>query len=261
MEHASAPHVCMPVIMTARKILTHVILPAACYCDHIYDIHVDGNIKLHDVLKTLLYAPYKPPEETLCLLADITPRDITGITQRLSILGQILRSGDTQLLQQNSKSKLQKRFSSYLIQLNGRGASFSSLTLEDLKASRVKKCSKSIWERRWTQFYKKNNSADGLLYTFPTKHFLTSTLPLHEKSQTISKVVSVLTGHAKLAVHQYKLGHTYSPTCVCLKEDETICHYIFNCKIYNDTRKALQISPTKITITSLIEYIERTNRL
>ena len=63
-------------IMTAKKILTHVILPAVCYCDHNYDI--DGNIKLHDVLKTLLHASYKPPEETLCLLADISlesPKD------------------------------------------------------------------------------------------------------------------------------------------------------------------------------------------
>ena len=83
-------------------------------------------------------------------------------------------------------------------------------------------------------------------------------IPLYPNPKLVGILCSLLSGHTKLQVHLYKLKLTFSPTCICLKDDETPHHYIFDCPDFINTRNICQ--PILGNWHSLLSYIEMTKR-
>ena len=91
------------------------------------------------------------------------------------------------------------------------------------------------------------------------------------------EMMQVLTGHSRLNHFQKKLGNSTSTNCDGCNEEETIDHFIFNCKKYDKERQILKqsamenkilfpfplaiITTSKSLFDAMSKYIKTTRRL
>ena len=76
----------------------------------------------------------------------------------------------------------------------------------------------------------------------------------------VGVALSLVSGHCDLQLHRYKLGLTYSPTCLCLTEDESAGHFVLRCPLYRERRAQSGISAVNLTIEKVISFIQLTGR-
>lgn len=244
---------------TTRKILTTVMLPGAFYASHLWDIK--NELKIYNVVKEMMHVPYNPPEELLLMLAGITPLLIGDISKRLSVLKQLISNKDTICITENTKSPLQKLFVADMVKLKGRGTEIDKLTTKDLRNSEIRKCTSKERSRKWETFLKLQSGSDGLAYHLEPNFLIKNPLPLNMDPKLLGKACSLFSGHCNLNLHRYRLGLSFSPTCVCLQEDETVSHHLFRCPNYASLREKLDISQRSLCIQQVIQYCTSTNRL
>lgn len=106
-----------------------------------------------------------------------------------------------------------------------------SVILRKLRCS-----SKAKWEREWAETTK------GVITKefFPTvQHRLSIKLP-HSTNLT-----TMLTGHGKLMSYYHRLNLAPSATCTCAEGDQTVDHFLWECRELNNERDALKKSITE----------------
>ena len=255
-------HIGAGLSMTAcRKILNTVVIPKACYCGHLWDLNSD--ISLYTFLKDLLRVPYKPPGELLYKLAGVLPLDIRYRYNRLSTLRQLIATTDIETLQNNVKSRLYLSFLTDVKSLCGRKSGFGDLSVNELKRTRLKKHCEEQWHKRWiaTTSTLQDDTVLGILpQHYFEKHDAIRKLEV-STPRLVGAALSLVSGHCDLQLHRYKLGLTYSPTCLCLTEDESAAHFVMRCPLYRERRVQSGIMDGELTLDKVIFFIQLTNRL
>ena len=116
-------------------------------------------------------------------------------------------------------------------------------------------------DRRWRTFLNLQNGTDGLAYHLDPDHLLSDPIPLNLNRVLLGKICSLFSGHCNLQSHKYKLGLTFTPTCVCLEEDETVYHHLFYCAIYNNLRHVTGINQQHPSTNQIIRFCKGADRL
>ena len=246
-------------IITTRKILSSVIIPKICYLGFLWD--KKNCISLYRALKDMLRVPYRPPGEHLHVFARIKPISLLYESQRLTLMRQLIINKSALTLVQYDKSLV-------YITLNASSRKFlgvRQLNSVDLKSSNFKKSTinKYItkkWKETYNNYSKFSGTSYGLLLYVQDKATLidSNPIPIQAAPRLVGNLCALLTGHTRLQLHTYRLGLTYSPTCVCLSEDETSQHYVFECELYKHVRN--KTSPSVNDWYSIIDYIKATER-
>ena len=148
-----------------------------------------------------------------------------------------------------------------MVKLKGRGTEIDKLTTKDLRNSEIRKCTSKERSRKWETFLKLQSGSDGLAYHLEPNFLIKNPLPLNMDPKLLGKACSLFSGHCNLNLHRYRLGLSFSPTCVCLQEDETVSHHLFRCPNYASLREKLDISQRSLCIQQVIQYCTSTNRL
>ena len=242
-----------------KKILISVILPAVLHGSHLWDPNI--SISIYTQIKEILRIPYNPPAEALFKAADITPTEITQMLCRINIVKQLASSGNLNTVADKNKSKLYKLFLSDIKKFGGRNSTFEALDYINLKPTSFKNFRRQETARKWSSFIESKQGYDGLYYLLSPESLRNCSVPMSDSPRTVGAVASLFTGHCNLQLHKYKLGMTYTPTCACLHEDESVKHHVFSCGLYNRLRTRLNLSEDTFTVSKLVEFSRETNCL
>ena len=100
------------------------------------------------------------------------------------------------------------------------------------------------------------STTDGLLYLFSDCKLIWNEqrIPLCTDPRLLGQLCGLLTGHANLQLHRYRLGLTFSPTCICLGGDESPQHFLFECETYREIRE--KFPPSLNNWNSIIYYLK-----
>ena len=239
-----------------RTILNTAILPKVLYNAFIWDINEE--ISLHTCLKDLLGAPFNPTTETLHKLAN-TPTIHIRYTNDILNLCRLAIEGETinNILCQD-KSALQKKIRSHIIKVMGRHFTESPLQAVDFKKSKIKKLMKEEDTRAWTSHMRQGHNSEGLLGQLAVTHLIKKPIPMSLPREITGQLCSLMTGQTKLQAFLYKVRQTYTPTCSCLMEDETVFHFLNKCQNYICLRDIIDLD--QADHMSLISYIEQSGR-
>ena len=249
-------------MLATRKLLTTVIISKACYCAHLWDLNKE--ISMYNYLKETLRMSFKPPTEVVHRFANVQPMNIRYRHDRLSTIKQLMNTDNLDLLKSCSRSKLYTTFLSDIKALKDRQINMDNITLKDLNKTSIKRHCNATWKRRW-EVYIRNNSqgTEGLLEELAgdisgkdiVREFL------HIEPLTVGRALSLVAGHCNLLLHRYKLGLTYSPTCLCLEEDESPRHFVKHCTLFSNSMMLCNILPdTPISLSSIIDFIIQTGK-
>ena len=236
------------------RILRMAIIPAACYNSHLWDYN--NKLSVYGCLKESLRAPFNPPAEFLHLFTEIPQTAVRHSALRLSLVRQLLKGetwrGDLLLRKGPLVSALKADLASFL------GRSQSSNIQFDMfsKGARVKFMSiKKL--SSWNAFVSRNGASLGMMGFLPVGHLSHSPIPLGYPPRVVGALCSLVTGHCMLQEHVYKLGLSFTPTCVCLTGDESVAHFLFDCPLYVNLRKELVLTEW----SSVCRYVTDSGRL
>ena len=222
--------------IATRKILNTVIIPKAYYNSFIWD--ENHTLSVHYCMKDLLGTSLNPPTEALHQISriptgrDLASRDIYNYCRMAA--GSLMLA----TMLEYTRSKLQKRVQSHIVKIKGRNFSDNPLTSEDFRKSIIHRKLREDRQQRWKTSLEIGNCGTGLLVDLRTDHLEKHPFPLDIPRKETSILTGVLTGHINLQCHLYRIGITFSPTCICLQEDETVQHYLYNCSLYTHLRTA-----------------------
>ena len=217
----------------------------------------------------MLRIPYNPSSELIHAISSVIPVDLINRRKRLSTLRQLVITDNTDILRYNIRSSLYTQILTDVKALCGRKTSFDNITQGSLKKGKLSSYIAKETCRRWTSFTlksKHDSSTETLLPLWSDSFIQTDTLQLLRdqkvSNRTAGFLFSLVSGQCNLQLFQYKIGVTYSPTCVCLEEDETPCHYLFRCPLYSASRLACCITPdTRLhDLGRVTKYIQETRR-
>ena len=202
--------------------------------------------------------PFNPPTDTIMTIANITPPEIRNLFDILNLCR--LASADKTLEQilTHTRSKLQTRIRCSIVSLHGRQVKAEKLTPQDFKKSQIARHITTKRYSRWKTHLQQGYNQEGLLGHLPPEHLISNPTPLSLPRGKVTLLSSLFTGHIKLQSHMYKLNLTFTPTCTCLEEDETVHHFLYTCKNYENLR--MQIYPDPSDYSTIIEYTEATHR-
>lgn len=225
---------------------------------HIWDS--SNHVSLYDILKDALHVPYKPPAEALHVFIGLPPIRHLYTKSRLNLINQLSRSQTN--IEEFSLSALYK----LLVSEGNRFIGIRSSKLDmveyvsQAKPSNIHKYIHKSWEDSWRNFCVQFSQPGSLLQllTNPIDLLNKRRLPLQANSMLVGQLCSLLTGHTRLQLHKYKLGHTFSPTCICLRGDETPLHFIQECVTYQIARS--ESKPTTDNWGSIIDFLRLTKR-
>lgn len=242
---------------TTRVILLTVIVPKALHNAYIWDPNCE--VTLHSCLKDLLGAPFNPSTLTLHKMANVPPPEVKNDADIFSLCRLATKDATLYNILIQTKSSLQKKIKCCIVKLLGRHFEETEIDTKQFKRGKIKKALKekadSMWQTHLTQGY----NGEGLLSYVVSNYLDQSPIPLTLPRKLTGQLCSMLTGQAKLPAYQYKIAQTYSPTCSCKTEDETVHHYLFNCPNFYHLRKRTELDTTTNMI-SLISYIVESER-
>lgn len=190
------------------------------------------------MLKDLLHTPYSPPAECLHVFANVLPMHIYYKKMRLALIKQLLYI-DCTSIHGKQKSvlslKLKTEMANYL---GNRNWQPEDIIINTFTKSKINKHIANTWKSSFARFCKRNGASDGLMNMITDPHTLLSTnrIPLHCQPKFVGGLCALLTGHARLQQHLYRLKLTYSPVCVCLGGDESPYHFLFECELNRAAR-------------------------
>ena len=179
---------------------------------------------------------------------------------RLQLVKQLLLTKGN--LSEYSKSPLTKLMVSEAAKyLQVRNPMLCKDDAKSFSGSMIKSHIHRLWETSWQNFCKYTNQSDGLLYHLnDCKLVLTKQrVPLHTIPRLLGQLCSLLTGHANLELHRYKLGLLYSPTCICLVGDKSPLHFLFEWETYSTVTEIYQ--PTLENWNTILDFLKNTKRI
>ena len=179
------------------------------------------------------------------------------------MLRQLITCNNTNILHSHNRSNLNQ-----ILKIDG--AKFLGLRLIDnftvLSANsfsryKIKAYITTKWKESWCNYMRSSGNTDGLLSFIenPTDLIDKSSIPLNNPAKLVGSLCALLTGHTRLQLHTYKLKLTFSPTCICLEEDESPYHFVFTCKLYSIPRSCSM--PSLDDWHSILSYIMSTGKL
>jgi hypothetical protein len=227
----------------AKKIFTTVILAKALHNAFIWD--PEGKVPIHKYMKDVLGASLNPPTESLYRILDLYPQTIRNQPQLFSICRMTILDGSIKSILERPERSLHQNIRSCLGKLLGRQFQVNELSLKSFTKTAIKNLLKSETLNRWITNLRCGLNSTGLLGLLKYNHLQENPYPLHITRHESNILVGLLTGHTALQYHLYDLGLTYTPTCTCLEDDETVHHYLFDCKNYQYLRKRIKLDPTK----------------
>lgn len=240
----------------ARTILNTAILPKVLYNAYIWDINEE--MSLHTCLKDLLGAPFNPSTETLHKLANTQTIHIRYANDILNLCRLAIEGSTINNILSQEKSTLQKKIRCYIVKLLGRHFTESPLQAADFKKSKVQKLLKEESTRSWATHMRQGHNSEGLLSQLEVTHLDHKPIPMCLPREITGQLCSLMTGQTKLQAFLYKLKQTYTPTCSCLMEDETVFHFINKCPNYRFLRDNIELDTADHM--SIISYIEQSGR-
>ena len=240
-------------ITASKRILTLAIIPKALYLAFIWD--TKEKLSLYKILKSMLNVPFHPPTQTLHTLSGIKPIPLQYLQGRLALIKQLLAYSNDNI-GQYPRSNLTKLFQSDIYKLNR--ASKSAEPIQLTKPS-IKRHLLNTWVNHWKRFCLTQGASNGLLYSMQDpSQLILKPIPTDCHPKTFGSLCALLSGHTRLQLHTYNLGLTYSPTCICLLEDETPHHFLHVCPCYEPIRKLHK--PTLGEWDNIVQYLEATGR-
>ena len=242
---------------TARKILTHAILPKALYAAALWD--TASRVSITQCITFILGAHFNPPGEALHKIINIPPITLLYSKERLSIMRGLAKYGYTNIISSTHKSTISKNFLSDLKKVVDRRTQVNDIQPEDLSKRIVDKAIQSHWTKRWKTQVQQGICPYGLLSQLPTTHLVDYPVPLELDRKSLGPLCDLLTGHSRLQLFQYRIQQSYTPTCACLQDDETPEHYLHHCADYAFIRETT--NPTLDQWKNIIHYNMLTRRL
>ena len=128
-----------------------------------------------------------------------------------------------------------------------------------LAAARLKMHLRMLVTRSWKAFLTRYDSSLGLLHFLPDNRLLDNPIPLSLPRRTIGALCSLLSGHCGLLSNAYVIGRSFSPTCVCLRADESVAHYLFECPLFTNLRVVVDLDP--LCWASMADFLQKSARL
>ena len=216
-------------IASSLRILNTVVLPKACYLAHLWDFN--DKISIHSILKDILRAPFNPPSELLHVVAQVPPMKLRHTQLRLTTLKQLILSNNFQI-QDNPKSKLTLSLKTEVAKLLGirTVTENTQIATTRLSRSQILNYITKLWKRIWNLTCICSGPTDNLLCKMgnPDALLTHNKVPLDRNPKITGSLCALLSGHSRLQAHLYRLGQTFSPTCICLGGDETPSHYVLS---------------------------------
>ena len=210
----------------------------------------------------MLRVPYNPPLEQLHIYAQTKPLPIQYTILRLGLVSQLISSQHNLELQTYPNSKLSRLILADITKFTKTRNLSQPLQLEkcDFTKSKIHNYGNKLWQDQWVRYCRNNDTSYGLLHLIKDKTSLITNnpVPISQHPRLVGSICALLSGHTRLQLHTYKLKLTYSPTCICLAEDETSEHYVVKCKLYDTLRQSKQ--PSIEDWDSIISFIESTGR-
>ena len=239
-----------------KTILNTVIIPKVFHNAFLWDSN--SSMSLHCCLKDLLGVPFNPATDTLHKLADIPTLPIKYKADVFNLCRLAARDSILCSILHQTKSNIQKTIRSCLVKLLGRHFDSQNIRPDHFKRSNIKEILKSEALASWKTHMQQGHNGEGLLSQLEITHLDNSPIPLTLPRHITGQLCAVLTGHAKLQAFLYKIQYTYTPTCTCLLDDETVFHYLFSCPNYHNLRNRLNLDGT--SHLSLLTYIRESGR-
>ena len=239
----------------SKRILTTVLIPQACHYSYIWD--TSNSFSIYKYMKDVIGAQFNPPAIALHNLLHINSATSRNTKLTLTLCRHAIKDGVLQYILSQNKSKLQKTIKLSITRLVGRNFVLSKLDVAAFRKANLKQLVEKDNARQWRSTLRSGACATGLLPELEPAFIQKNPIPLTNKTDT-KILCGVLTGHIPLQTHLFNLGLSFTPTCTCLKEDETVHHYIYNCPNYAQLRKNTQPSPTNYN--SLIDFVRLSYR-
>ena len=207
-----------------------VTLPAVTYSAPLWDFN--HAISIHACLKNLLNVPFNPPAAYLHALSGVKPLNVSYTRSRLQLLRQLVQSGLWEESILSQRGPLVAAIKTDMVGFLGRKFPAHSLGIDNVTRGAVKKFEQVKWEKSWRSFERTQDCKIGLTLSLPSMFLLTNPIPLDGSRISIGLLCSIVSGHCSLQEFSYKLGLTFSPSCVCLSVDESVDHFLFDCPIF-----------------------------
>jgi hypothetical protein len=134
---------------------------------------------------------------------------------------------------------------------------------------RLHQAVQEIWASRWADSEKASITRSFFPKIGNTKHIRNMELPC--------AVIQVFSGHSRLRSFLYKISCAPSPTCRCGRDDETVEHFLFHCRLFDRLRtqfkatslRLLRMWPPRLSdiavckplLLALITFIVKTKHL
>ena len=238
-----------------KTILSTVILPKVCYNLFLWD---KSDFSIHKYMKDLSGCIFTPSTLTLHKLTNIKPFEIRKKAEIFSLCRLAAADSTLNYILSLNKSKLQKQILCCLAKLLGRRFDHKSIKIDHFSRYTIKKVlakeEKSLWKTHTQYDYNSTGLLGSLERDFLDKH----PIPLHVSRKLVGLLCGLLTGQIQLQAHLYNLRLTFTPTCSCLMEDETVHHYIFSCPNYEHLRQ--NVNPDPHDYSSMLDFIKESER-
>lgn len=241
------------------NILRAVVLPAVLYNAHLWD--PEARVSIYLCLKDTLGVPFYPPSEILHIVSGLGLKGIDGSVARLTTVRQLVKAKTWNWQLLSRRGTLVNALRSDLVECLGRNfvRNRGELQAELLSTARLRLHRRKFITRAWNTFHARYDGSLGLLCLLPDNHILDDPVPLSLPRKIIGVLCSLLSGHCGLLGHAYAIGWSYSPTCVCMRADESVVHHLFECQLYENLRAVVDLDP--LCWDSLADFVEKSARL
>ena len=246
-------------VQTAKFILQQVVMTKTHYLGFIWDLKL--KLSINQIVKSISRAPFNPASEHLFAITDILPLDLFYTKQRLCLIKSLVKVDKINILMMFQKSPIMAIFRSDLCKFKGCrdvkeccGSSVSEFT-----KSKVRKYIYTLRKTKYMNFCR-SNPCSGLLGDLDIceKIVDSNRISLLIKPDVFGSICGLLTGHCRLQEHLYKLKLTFTPCCICLREDESPYHYLFSCPLHAHSRALY--NPVGYNWENIAQFVSHSGR-
>ena len=111
----------------------------------------------------------------------------------------------------------------------------------DMSKDNLSRLAWEVREKNFRSFLRRKGAGGGLHVFLDVEQLLRVPVPRTLSPRVFGALCSLVTGHCALLEHKFKLGLSFTPTCICLEGDESVSHYMFECPLYESERKKLML--------------------
>ena len=180
---------------------------------------------------------------------------------QLTLIRQLIDSNCTDIFLSNDKSKITQSVKHNCCEfLQVRKIDLNTkFELHNFKKANIEKHITQKWKNSFTNSCLHSGTNYEILHLLSDVTSIIDKIPLYRRPRLVSSLCALLTEHSRLQLHLYKLKLTFSPTCICLAEDETSIHFLSECKLFSHIRN--RTKPMPEDWHSIIDFIKGIGRL